>query len=163
RPALGDRESLWLFRRFFRPDLPLLTALQWLDLKTYLTDDILAKIDRASMAHSLEGRPPILDHRLVECAFRLPAAAQRDAAGGKAFLKRATGALLPQSVLERSKRGFSPPTTAWFKASLWPIARERIAKGFAVRDGLIDGSFADWMVANYTERRWYKVWSLWML
>jgi asparagine synthase (glutamine-hydrolysing) len=163
QPLVRERDSLWLFRKFFRPDLPLLTALQWLDLKTFLADDILVKVDRASMAHSLEVRPPILDHEIVELAFRIPAAQQRDAEGGKAFFKAATADLLPRSVLDRGKRGFSPPTTDWFKASLWPIARARLVGGFCVRDGLIDGAFVDWMVANYTERRWYKVWSLWFL
>ena len=166
QPFLREQDPLWLFRKFFRKDLPLLTALQWLDLKTFLVDDILVKIDRASMAHSLEVRPPILDHEVVELAFRIRAAQQRDGQGqqgGKAFFKAAMADLLPQSVLDRGKRGFSPPTTDWFKGSLWPIARERIIGGFAVRDGLIDGKFVDWMVANYTERRWYKVWSLWFL
>ena len=163
QPLLGARDSLWLFRKFFRQDLPLLTAMQWLDLKTFLVDDILVKVDRASMAHSLEVRPPILDHEVVELAFRIPADRQQDQQGGKAFFKAATADLLPVSVLNRGKRGFSPPTTDWFKASLWPIARERLLGGFAVRDGLIDGRFVDWMVANYTERRWYKVWSLWFL
>jgi asparagine synthase (glutamine-hydrolysing) len=162
-PALRGRDSLWLFRKFFRPDLPLLTALQWLDLKTYLVDDILVKVDRASMAHSLEVRPPILDHAVAELAFRVPPSRQRDERGGKAFLKAATADLLPPSVLDRGKRGFSPPTTAWFKASLWPIARQRILDGHCVRDGLIERAFVEWMVANYTERRWYKVWSLWFL
>ncbi len=163
QPLLRERDSLWLFRKFFRPDLPLLTALQWLDLKTFLADDILVKVDRAGMAHSLEVRPPILDHEIVELAFRIRASQQRDRDGGKAFFKAATADLLPRSVLERGKRGFSPPTTAWFKASLWPIARARLNGGFCVRDGLIDGTFVDWIVANYTERRWYKVWSLWFL
>jgi len=162
-PTLRGHDPLWLFRRFFRPELPLLTALQWLDLKTYLVDDILVKVDRASMAHSLEVRPPILDHEVAELAFRVPPSLQRDERGGKAFLKAATGDLLPASVLERGKRGFSPPTTAWFKASLWPIAKQRILAGHCVRDGLIDGAFVEWMVASYTERRWYKVWSLWFL
>jgi asparagine synthase (glutamine-hydrolysing) len=154
---------LWLFRKFFEPRLPLLTALQWLDVKTYLPDDILVKIDRASMAHSLEVRPPILDHRIVELAFRIPHSEQREGGEGKAFFKRATADLLPPSVLNRSKRGFSPPTTDWFKASLWPVARRRLLEGFCVREGLIDPAFAEWMVSNYTERRWYKVWSLWVL
>lgn len=163
RAAVRDRDALWLFRKFFDPRLPLLTALQWLDVKTYLADDILVKIDRASMAHSLEVRPPILDHRIVELAFRIPASEQREGGEGKAFFKRATADLLPPSVLNRGKRGFSPPTTDWFKASLWPVARRRLLEGFCVRDGLIDPAFAEWMVTNYTERRWYKVWSLWVL
>jgi asparagine synthase (glutamine-hydrolysing) len=163
QPLAREADDLWLFRRFFRRDLPLLTALQWLDLKTFLVDDILVKVDRASMAHSLEVRPALLDHHVVERAFRIPAAAQRDGDGGKAFFKRATADLLPDAVLNRSKRGFSPPTTRWFKAALWPVARERIQSGFCVREGLIDKRFVEWMVANYTERRWSKVWSLWFL
>jgi asparagine synthase (glutamine-hydrolysing) len=161
--AARGKDSLWLFRKFFRADLPLLTALQWLDVKTYLTDDILVKVDRASMAHSLELRPPILDHRIVELAFRIPASQQRSAAGGKSFLKAASLDLLPAPILERRKRGFSPPTRSWFKAALWSIARDRIRSGYCIRDGLVDRSFVDWMVSNGTERRWSKVWAVWFL
>ena len=163
QPFLAERDSMWLFRKFLRPDLPLLTALQWLDLKTFLVDDILVKVDRASMAHSLEVRPPMLDHEVVELAFQIPAALQRDGEGGKAFLKAVTAHLLPTSVLNRGKRGFSPPTADWFKTSLWSVARDRLRRGYCVRDGLMDARFVEWMVANYTERRWYKVWALWFL
>ncbi len=157
------RDPLWLFRKFYHADLPFLTALQWLDLKTYLVDDILVKVDRASMAHSLEVRPPLLDHELVELAFRMPSTEQRDDFGGKALLKRAAGNVLPAGVLGRDKRGFSPPITTWFKQSLWKSARERLLKGYCHRDGVLNMRTADTLVASHTERRWAKVWALWIL
>jgi asparagine synthase (glutamine-hydrolysing) len=89
------------------------TRLQYLDLKTYLPDDILTKVDRASMAVSLEVRPPLLDHILVEQLFSFPAAWRMPHGQKKYLLKRAMGDLLPNVILNRSKKGFSSPLTPW--------------------------------------------------
>jgi asparagine synthase (glutamine-hydrolysing) len=158
--AASEHDSLGLFRTHFRADLPLLTALQYLDLKTFLVDDILVKVDRASMASSLEVRPPLLDHRLVELAFRIPPHWQLEHGRGKSLLTAAVADRLPEEIRERPKRGFSAPVTRWFRGGLWEACRERLVGGRLIEDGLIDRTFVDWMVRNYTERRWAKVWSL---
>lgn len=157
------RENLWLFRKFFRADLPLLTALQLLDMKTYLPVDILVKVDRASMAASLEVRPPLLDHLLVEQAFRLAPELQINNGETKWIFREAMRDILPATIYGRGKKGFSPPMTSWFKRGLWELARGELLEGFLAQEGIIDPGFVVWMVDNLTERRWAKVWSLLML
>jgi asparagine synthase (glutamine-hydrolysing) len=112
RRALGiesDYDDYWLFRKFWRDDLPLRTRLQYLDFHTYLPDDILTKVDRVSMAVSLETRVPLLDRRVVEFAFRLPESIRYCDGELKGLLKRAYRGVLPDRILSREKKGFSPP------------------------------------------------------
>lgn len=94
------------------------TAAQYTDLVTYLPGDILTKVDRASMAMSLEVRSPMLDHRFVEFAFRLPR--KLKIAGGmqKAILKKALQPLVPHQLLYRQKQGFSIPLAQWFRGPM---------------------------------------------
>ena len=162
-PALRGYDPRWLFARHFRRDLPLLTALQLLDLRTFLVDDILVKVDRAGMASSLEVRPPLLDHALVETAFDIAPEAMLADGRGKWPLRRAVQDRLPASVLARAKRGFSAPMSTWFRAGVADAARQRLRTGPLVADGLIEPRFVDWMIDNYRERRWAKLWSLLVL
>jgi asparagine synthase (glutamine-hydrolysing) len=101
-----------------------LAMVQYLDYKTYLPGDILTKVDRASMAHSLEVRTPFLDYQLVEWLARLPSGVKLRHGEGKYLLKRALEPLLPREVLYRSKMGFAVPLDLWFRGSL----RDRIAE-----------------------------------
>lgn len=109
----ADYDHLWALRRHWREDLDPVRRLQWLDLHTYLPDDLLVKVDRASMAVSLEVRPPFLDHRLVELALSLDPAQLRRAGRGKWILRRALEGRVPPEVLSRSKQGFSMPVRRW--------------------------------------------------
>lgn len=111
---------------------PLVWA-QYLDLKTWLTGDILVKVDRASMAVGLESRAPLLDHRLFEWAATLPASLKLHGTEGKWILKRALEKRLPHDILYRRKQGFSVPLARWFRGPL----RERI------RASLLGGALAD--------------------
>jgi asparagine synthase (glutamine-hydrolysing) len=86
----------------------------WVDLKTYLPDYILAKTDLALMAHSIEGRNPFVDHRLVEFANTLPAE-YKFREGGKYILKSVLREYLPEEIIHRKKMGFSPPLKYWFR------------------------------------------------
>jgi asparagine synthase (glutamine-hydrolysing) len=104
-----DYDDHWVYRKYWRNDLDEWTRLQYLDMKTYLPDDILTKVDRASMAVSLEVRPPLLDHELLEYAATLPPAARTN----KAILRKIAADLLPAAVLNRPKQGFSVPLLAW--------------------------------------------------
>jgi asparagine synthase (glutamine-hydrolysing) len=90
---------------------------QYLDLKTFLPDDILTKVDRASMASSVEVRPPLLDHELVEQVLAMPSDWNLRAGEQKWLLKQAVASLLPAEVLHREKKGFSAPMTRWIAAS----------------------------------------------
>ena len=98
------------------PD-PLAMA-QYLDLKTVLPGGMLVKVDRASMAHSLEVRTPLLDHTLIEWAAGLPRREKIHRTGGKHLLKQAMRARLPREILARRKQGFSPPVRAWLQSDL---------------------------------------------
>jgi asparagine synthase (glutamine-hydrolysing) len=88
---------------------------RYLDLKTHLPDDILTKVDRASMAVSLEVRPPLLDHLLIERLFSIPTHFRTPNGQKKYLLKEAVKDLLPEPILSRPKKGFSAPWTAWMQ------------------------------------------------
>jgi asparagine synthase (glutamine-hydrolysing) len=97
------------------------------DMNTWLPGDILTKVDRASMANSLEVRSPFLDHRLVEWAATLPAGLKLHRGTGKYILKRALEPLLPKSILYRAKQGFSMPIADWFRGPLQARLRRLIS------------------------------------
>lgn len=105
----ADYDDAWYFRQFWQPELPLLSRLQYLDFHTYLPDDILTKVDRASMAHSLEVRVPFLSRKVIEFAFSLPESIRYHDGQLKGILKYAYRNTLPQTILQRSKKGFSVP------------------------------------------------------
>lgn len=119
--SLGDYDSGAVVRRHFDTAAPLdtLQRAQYTDIMTYLPGDILTKVDRASMAHSLELRAPFLDQELAAWAFALPdSCKRRRGAGGKAILKKAMEDFLPADILYRPKQGFTVPVAAWFRGPL---------------------------------------------
>lgn len=105
------------------------------DLATWLPNNLLSKVDRASMAFSLEARVPFLDRRIVELAGRLPLDWKVRAGEGKVVLRRAVADLVPPTVLRRPKRGFDLPLAAWMRGPLAGLARERFESG-ALERGL---------------------------
>lgn len=117
RREFDGYDDYWHFRRHWREDLDPLARVQYLDLKTFLPDDILTKVDRASMASSVEVRPPLLDHELIEQVFALPSGWNLRGGEQKWMLKRAVENRLPAEVLHRAKKGFSAPMTPWVAAS----------------------------------------------
>ncbi|APZ43487.1 XrtA/PEP-CTERM system amidotransferase [Acidihalobacter ferrooxydans] len=122
RAALQGYSALEVFRTHAGSagtDDPLRLA-QYLDFKTWLPGGILTKVDRASMAHSLEVRVPLLDHRFVAWGMSLPEAAKIRRGEGKYVLKRAMEPDLPRDILYRSKQGFSVPLREWFRGPLAP-------------------------------------------
>ncbi len=111
-PELGigaDYDHCWKYRRHWREDVPLMTRLQLVDFHTYLPDDILTKVDRTSMSVSLEARVPLLDRRVIEFGFSLPENIRYAGGELKGLLKYAYRGILPDSVLDRRKKGFSTP------------------------------------------------------
>ena len=100
------------------------SALQQIDIRTYLPDDILTKVDRTSMAVSLEARVPLLDHVLMEYVATIPSSLKLRAGTGKYLLKRAMADYLPEEILNRRKMGFGVPLATWFRGELRDMARD---------------------------------------
>lgn len=104
----------------------LLSRIQYVDIKTYLVDDILTKIDRASMANSLEVRVPLLDHKFMECIATIPSSLKLKSKIRKYIFKETTKDLLPEQILNRKKMGFSIPIDLWFRNRLKPIVEKEV-------------------------------------
>jgi asparagine synthase (glutamine-hydrolysing) len=116
-PRLAEEgyDDLWFYRRHWREELAPLKRLQWADLHTYLAGDLLTRVDRASMAHSLELRPPLLDHELVELALSLDdrLLLDPDTGRGKLVVRRLMEGRVPAGLFDRPKRGFNLPIRRW--------------------------------------------------
>jgi asparagine synthase (glutamine-hydrolysing) len=126
----ADYDDFWHFRRYYKPELPTITRLQYLDFHTYLPDDILTKVDRVSMAVSLEARVPLLATEVVEYAFSLPESIRFYGGKSKGVLKHAYRDLLPAETIERDKRGFSIPARSY--------VREVVAPGSTKQEAILD-------------------------
>jgi asparagine synthase (glutamine-hydrolysing) len=105
-----------------------LSRIQYVDMKTYLADDILVKVDRASMANSLEVRCPLLDHKLMEMIAEMPSNMKLHNGEGKYIFKKALERILPSDVLTRRKRGFAVPVAEWFRDELKEYAYDAIVR-----------------------------------
>jgi asparagine synthase (glutamine-hydrolysing) len=137
---LAGYDSLNVFQEYYDradTDDPL-SKIQYVDVKTYLPDDILTKVDRASMAVSLEVRAPLLDHKLMERAASIPSALKLHNGAGKYIFKKALEPVLPQNILYRAKQGFAIPLDIWFKRELKEMARQIILE---TDDGILDNRF----------------------
>jgi asparagine synthase (glutamine-hydrolysing) len=120
RSQLGGYHAQDVFREHAanaQTDDPL-SLIQYIDMNTWLVGDINTKVDRASMAHALEVREPLLDHKLIEWAATLPSAMRIKGQEGKFLLKKASESLLPNDILYRPKMGFSVPLARWFRGPL---------------------------------------------
>lgn len=112
-----------------------LTRVQYVDIKTYLPDDILVKVDRASMAVSLEVRAPFLDHHFMELAAGMPSSLKLRGQTGKYILKKSMSSILPHDLLYRPKQGFAVPLDRWFRKELKEMAHTNILEE---ADGILD-------------------------
>jgi asparagine synthase (glutamine-hydrolysing) len=124
------------YRRSDGPDH--LSRIQYLDVKTYLTDDICTKVDRASMAVSLEVRSPLLDHHFMELAARIPSQLKLHRGTTKYILKKAVRDMLPNQTLTRRKQGFGVPIGEWFRGEVKELAHATL---FDRPDGILNEAY----------------------
>jgi asparagine synthase (glutamine-hydrolysing) len=137
-----------LHRRFAAHDE--VGRLQRIDVETYLPDDILVKADRASMLHSLELRVPLLDHKVLELAFRMPTRVKLRGGRGKAILRDTFAGLLPPSIRTRGKQGFGIPAQAWLRGDLSGLVRDTFADARTRQRGVFDPAGLDRLLAAST-------------
>jgi len=131
----------------------LLSRIQYVDIKTYLVDDICVKVDRASMANSLEVRSPLLDHKLMELIAQMPSDLKLNGGQGKYIFKKALRAVLPEPILTRRKQGFAVPVAEWFRGELREFAQQSL---FERQDGLLNNTFlmGCWKQHQRGQRDW---------
>jgi asparagine synthase (glutamine-hydrolysing) len=133
------------------------------DIRTYLVDDILAKIDRASMAYSLEARVPLLDHRVVEFAARLPMEHKVRGRETKRLLRKVLYGLVPRGLLDRPKMGFGIPVNRWLRNELRPLLSEYLGEERIRKEGyLLPGGVSRVVQEHLSGRQdhQYRLWAL---
>jgi asparagine synthase (glutamine-hydrolysing) len=140
-----------------------LSRAQYADIKTYLPGDILTKVDRASMASSLEVRAPFLDHRFAEWSARLPSGLKLHDGEGKHVLKGALRPLLPPDILYRAKQGFSVPLAAWFRGPLRDRMRDELTGSRLGETGWFDGDHIAGAIERHASGRRDHSQLLWSL
>jgi asparagine synthase (glutamine-hydrolysing) len=153
--GLGGYESLDVMRAHYNRAgaTDLLSRIQYVDMKTYLVDDILTKVDRASMANSLEVRCPLLDHKLMELIAQIPSGLKLHNGQGKYIFKRALEPIVPGEILNRRKKGFAVPVAEWFRGELKEFAHDAL---FRQQNGLLNGAFVKscWAQHQRGQRDW---------
>jgi len=135
----------------------------YLDLKTYLADDILVKVDRMSMAASIEARVPLLDHEVVEFAFRLPGNLKLHGFETKWIFKKTMERLLPKETIYRPKEGFSIPIKHWLRDELKDLVGEYLGESRVRREGYFRPEFVRAMVESHVtgkENYSHQLWAL---
>jgi len=143
--------------------------MQFLDMNFYMAEDILTKVDRASMAVSLEVRAPFLDPRVAQFAASLPLEYKLKGNKGKYILKKAVEPLLPKNILHRPKKGFGIPIAEWLKGRLNPLMHDLLAPGRLKNQGFFDEKFVQKLiwehetnVASHHKQLWtLLVFQLW--
>ncbi len=123
--------------------------MQFLDMNFYMAEDILTKVDRASMAVSLEVRAPFLDPRVAEFAAGLPLEYKLKGSKGKYILKKAVEDLLPRNILQRPKKGFGIPIAEWLKGRLNPLLHDLLAPDRLKNQGLFNANFVQKLIKEH--------------
>jgi asparagine synthase (glutamine-hydrolysing) len=136
------------------------------DIASYLPDDLLVKVDRATMAHSLEGRSPLLDHELLEFTATLPVSMKMRNGVGKYLLKQAMRGILPDLVLDRPKMGFGVPIDQWFRGACREFLRETLLSSRARARGYFSARAVERLVEAHLRMEGnfgYRLYALLML
>ncbi len=163
-PEVADDSALAYFTTFRDPRAGgVVERAMATDIRTYLVDDILTKVDRASMAYSLEARVPLLDHRIVEFAARLPLRLKVRGGETKYLLRRVLHRLVPRSLLDRPKMGFGIPLSRWLRRELRPLLSEYLDEERLKREGFLLPHGVSHLVREHLSGRrnhQYRLWAL---
>ncbi|SIS47638.1 XrtA/PEP-CTERM system amidotransferase [Neptunomonas antarctica] len=167
KTALKGYKSIETFNYYVNksPTKDPLALIQYLDMKTYLVGDILTKVDRASMAHALEVRVPLLDHKFIEWVSGLPSNVKLKGQEGKYILKKSLEPYLPNDVLYRPKMGFGVPLAKWFRGPLKGKIQQSLLGDTIRRSGLFNMNYVEKVITQHQSgARDYSViiWSLLM-
>ncbi len=162
---LRHHDSTAGFRQLFNvpTSLERIDHLIYLDSKTYLPGDILAKVDRMSMAHSIETRAPLLDHKLIEYVQTIPGTLKLHGMETKHILKRAVAGLVPDEIIQRQKKGFSVPIRQWFKRELKDMLNDTLSDQRTRERGLLNARAVRALVNEHQIGRRdhaHKLWGL---
>lgn len=165
RNKLGGYHAVEVFRHHTSraPTSDPLSLIQYIDTKTYLPGDILTKVDRASMAHSLEVRVPILDHEFMEWSARLTPSLKLCGQEGKYIFKKALEPHLPTDVLYRPKMGFGVPISSWFRGPLKQRVRDAVLGEVLMDTGMFDVGFLKKLVDEHQSGMGEHSAALWSL
>lgn len=144
-------------------DWPLMARLMLVDLKTYLPDVMLTKVDRASMAVSLEVRVPLLDHRVVEYTSKLPDSLKFKNGTGKYLLKKLLARYLPAHLFERRKMGFTVPLYRWFNNELKDLLLDNLSSERLKKEGLFDPTLVEKKLKEHLSGQFNHQLCLWTL
>ena len=139
---------------------------EYVDIKTYLTDDILVKVDRMSMAPSLETRVPFLDHKVMEFAATIPTSLKLKGLTTKYVLKKAVADLLPQEILTRGKEGFSIPIKNWIMQELRPLLLDTLSEKRIKQRGYFQPQYVQHLIQEHLdgkENHSHRLWALMMV
>jgi asparagine synthase (glutamine-hydrolysing) len=164
--ATGSEPSGPLWDAGIARDIPnFVSRMQFLDMVSYLPDDILTKVDRATMAVGLEGRVPLLDHRVVTYAWTLPLNFKVRGGHGKWLLRRVLDRYVPRSLIDRPKMGFGVPIDAWLRGPLREWAEGLLAPALLSSHGLrVEPVRQAWQEHLDGTRNWqYPLWTVLML
>lgn len=141
----------------------MIAQLLYLDAKTYLPGDILTKVDRMTMANSLEARAPFLDHQLVEYVARMPSSMKVKNLETKVALRRLASRILPREILERPKQGFAAPISFWFCGEMIEKLRAVLTDRRAIQRGIFNPKRVSAMLGKYEQGNQYLGNSLWSI
>ena len=134
-----------------------------IDYKTYMVDDILTKVDKATMSVSLEGREPFLDHRIIEFAAQLPIDLKYKNNNKKYLLKKIAHKYVPESLLNRPKKGFIMPITEWFYKDLKPLLEYYLSQDKLEKQGILDATYVNKLLKRFYAGQTGHIYQLWLV
>jgi asparagine synthase (glutamine-hydrolysing) len=164
RAIEGPDPETRLARHFERfRHLPWPSQMMRFDAETYLPEDVLTKVDRMSMAHSIESRVPLLDNEVIAFASALPASVKIKDGRRKHVLKEAAARLLPQDILNRRKQGFGVPLGTWFRGNLRELFADTLLSPASLQRGYFQPAFVQRLVDEHVSRKRDHTLRLWQL